>query len=456
METILEQLTPSPARKNNRRWHQLAPWAASMLFSLTLNWSASAQSNPLPSADPKLVERAQALHKRAIVIDTHNDITSAILDEGFDLNTPTGKTHTDLPGMLKGGLSAEFFSIYVSREYAEDPVRMGSGSASRALDMIDITYQQVERHADKLTLATTAQEIRAAKKKGKIAILMGIEGGHAIENSLFTLRSFHRLGIRYMTLTHSNTNDWCDSAGTGDGAVAKHGGLSNFGEKVVLEMQRLGMLVDVSHISDEAFFDVIRIAKAPVIASHSSARAIADHPRNMSDEMLKSVQQNGGIVMVNFYNLYIDPVAIAAEKERSTQLKPQLEALREQYKLDRRGYWQARQKLYEAHPIPATSLSVLIDHIDHITKVAGVDHVGLGSDFDGVPLLPQGIERVELLPNITLALLQRGYSEQDVLKILGENFLRVMEKAEAYARSTKTTWSGSGDTSRIERKKTEP
>lgn len=416
---------------------------------------ALAQPVPASTPDPALVKRADALHKRAIVVDTHNDITSLVLDDGFDLAKPTGKTHTDLPGMLKGGLTAEFFSIYVSREYAEDPLRMGAGSAARALEMIDATYQQLERHPEQLRLATTAQEIRTAKKQGKVAILMGIEGGHAIENSLFALRSFHRLGIRYMTLTHSNTNDWCDSSGTGDGAITRHGGLSPFGEKVVQEMQRIGMLVDVSHISDEAFFDVIRIAKAPVIASHSSARAVANHPRNMTDEMLKAVQQNGGVVMVNFYTQYIDPAAIQAEKARAEKLKPALDVLREQYKSDRRGYWVARQKLYAEHPIPATPLSVLIDHIDHIAKTAGVDHVGLGSDFDGVPALPQGIEKVEQLPNLTLALLQRGYSEQDVLKILGENFLRVMEKAEAYARSTGTTLSGSGDTSRLEKKKTE-
>lgn len=396
--------------------------------------------------DPALWKRAQALHQRAIVIDGHNDITSAILEENFDLAKPKGQTHTDLARLKAGGMTAEFFAIYVSRSYAEHPSAIKGGAARRALDMIDITYQQIERHSESLRLALTAADIRQAKKDGKIAILMGIEGGHAIENSLHTLRGMYRLGVRYMTLTHSNTNDWADSAGTGDGAEVRHNGLSTFGEAVVAEMQRIGMLVDISHVSDDTFDDVLRIAKAPVIASHSSARAVANHPRNLTDEQLKTITRNQGLVMVNFYSLYIDPATMAADKARQAALKPQLDAIKAQYKDNPDQERTARIALLKAHPIPETPLSVLIDHIDHIAKVAGVDHVGLGSDFDGVPLLPKGIEGVDQLPNITYELLKRGYSDEAVLKILGGNFLRVMEQAEGYSKSTKTRLSGDGDT----------
>lgn len=407
-------------------------------------------SMPMLSAaegkDPALWKRAQALHQRAIVIDGHNDITSAILEDNFDLAKPKGQTHTDLARLKAGGMTAEFFAIYVSRSYAEHPSAIKGGAARRALDMIDITYQQIERHSESLRLALTAADIRQAKKDGKIAILMGIEGGHAIENSLHTLRGMYRLGVRYMTLTHSNTNDWADSAGTGDGAEVRHNGLSPFGEAVVAEMQRIGMLVDISHVSDDTFDDVLRIVKAPVIASHSSARAVANHPRNLTDEQLKTIARNQGLVMVNFYSLYIDPATMAADKARQAALKPQLDAIKAQYKDNPDQERAARIALQKAHPIPETPLSVLIDHIDHIAKVAGVDHVGLGSDFDGVPLLPKGIEGVDQLPNITYELLKRGYSDEAVLKILGGNFLRVMEQAEGYSKSTKTRLSGDGDT----------
>ena len=404
-----------------------------------------------PSAGGKsggdLEQHAAALHRDAIVVDTHNDITSAILDEGFDLGAPNGKTHTDLPRMKAGGITAEFFAIYVDRQYAESPTSLTGGSARRALDMIDIVYRQIERHPQDLMLATRAEDIRKAKAEGKIAALMGIEGGHAIENSLFALREFYRLGVRYMTLTHTNTNDWADSAGFAGPEPAKNHGLSPFGEEVVHEMQRIGMLVDVSHVSDETFASVIKIAKAPVIASHSSSRALADHRRNMTDDMLRALAKNGGVAMANFSPGFIDQKCVTTQRELFTKHKDEIAALKKQYAATPGVFFDEMKKRMQCAPTP---LSVLIDHIDHMVKVAGIDHVGLGSDFDGVPSLPEGLDGIDKLPRITLALLKKGYSDDDVKKILGGNFLRVFEEAERYAQGTKTTLSGDGSTRRID------
>lgn len=357
--------------------------------------SISSTSSSAPPVAETLDQRAARVHRDAIVIDGHNDIPSVIAATGFDLGKPNGKTHTDLPRMRAGGITGEFFSIFVDAKYAQS-----NGAARRALDLIDIVYQQVERHGDTLMLATTVEDIRRAKRESKIAVLMGVEGGHAIENSLSTLRTFHRLGVRYMTLTHTNTNDWADSAGYSGPAPVRHHGLSEFGKEVVREMQRIGMLVDVSHVSDETFFATLEVARAPVIASHSSARAVADHRRNLSDDMLRALAKNGGIAMANFFPGFIDPT----RKDNPS----------------------------------TTPLSVLIDHIDHMVKIAGIDHVGLGSDFDGIPTLPVGLTGIDQLPNITRELLARNYSEDDVRKILGENFLRVFAAAQSFARSTKT------------------
>ena len=378
---------------------------------------ATTASQPAAHAEPaaplSIEERANRLHREAIVIDTHNDITSAILDDGFDLGKPNGHTATDLVKMRAGGITAEFFSIFVDRAYAEHPTSAGGGSARRALDLIDLTYRQVERYPNDLVLARTVDDVRRAKGGGKIAVMMGIEGGHAIENSLSALRDFYRLGVRYMTLTHTNTNGWADSSGMFDPAPVKHHGLTPFGEEVVREMQRIGMLVDVSHVSDETFFDVMKTAKTPVIASHSSVRAIANLRRNVSDDMLRALAENGGVCMVNFWPAFLDPASMAAMRA--------------------------------SKPLPPTPISVVVDHIDHIVAVAGIDHVGLGSDFDGVDSLPEGLSGLDELPNLTRALLERGYSDDDAKKILGENFLRVLGAAEAYATSSGTTLSGDGD-----------
>ncbi len=402
-------------------------------LGMTAQTSTSSQS----PRDERLWKEALKIQRKSIVVDTHNDITGMMIDDGYDLGTSSvGKYHTDLARMKEGGLTAEFFSIYVDRKYAKD-----GGSARRALDQIDLVYRAAERYPDKMMMATSVADIRRAKKQDKIAALMGIEGGHAIENSLMALRDFYRLGVRYMTLTHNNTNDWADACCD----TSRHNGLSDYGRDVVREMNRLGMFVDVSHVSDKTMSDVLDVSTAPVIASHSSARALNSHLRNIPDDLLRRIAKNGGVVMVNFYPVFIDQKALDANKERNERLKPQLDALNERYKDDAVRLSAERQKVFDANPLPTTPLSVLIDHIDHIAKVAGVDHVGIGSDFDGVPSLPVGIEDISKLPVITYELLRRGYKEKDIRKILGENLLRAFAEAEKVSRTMGRTISGEGN-----------
>jgi len=391
--------------------------------------------------DEKLWKRALELHRKAIVVDTHNDILSMMIDDNYDLGVSSvGKYHTDIARMKQGGLTAEFFSVYIDRSYVKE-----GGSARRALDMIDYVYRAAERYPNDLMLAYSTADIRRAKKQKKIAALMGIEGGHAIEDSLMALRDFYRLGIRYMTLTHNNTNNWADACCD----EARHNGLSDFGKEVVREMNRVGMLVDISHVSDKTMSDVLDLSTAPVIASHSSARALADRPRNIPDDLLRRIAKNGGVVMVNFYPGFIDKNVVAASKERDERLKPQMDELKATYKDDAKRLATEINKLQAAYPLPSTPLSVLMDHFDHIAKVAGVDHVGIGSDFDGVPSLPVDIEDISKLPNITYELLKRGYSEKDVRKVLGENFLRAFAQAESVAQKSSRTLSGDGSVRRI-------
>jgi membrane dipeptidase len=384
------------------RWRILL--AACLLFQALAGLGRVSAQTSTKSDDAQLRARAELLHRSSLVIDTHNDVTSFITDEGFDLGTPdpSGKIQTDLGKMRQGGIGAEFFSIYVASKYARE-----GGSARRAMEMIDGVYEQLRRHPDHLELATTAADIRRIHRSGKIAALMGIEGGHAIEDSLATLRMFHRLGVRYMTLTHTNTNNWADSAGgISVPAEAKHGGLNPFGREVVREMNRLGMMVDISHVADSTFWSVIEISRAPVIASHSSARALTNVGRNLSDEMLRAVARNGGVVMVNFYNAFINTEYAPADRPRPT-----------------RG-------------VKAATLEMLLHHFEHIIRVAGIDHVGIGSDYDGVDgEVPAGVEDISKLPTLTYELLRRGYREEDVRKVLGENLLRVMARTEEVAQS---------------------
>jgi membrane dipeptidase len=392
--------------------------------------------------DERLWQRALQIHRRAIVIDTHNDVTTPMTNDDFDLSgTPPTPYRTNIERMKKGGLTAEFFSLYVKPWYVEH-----GGSARRTLDMIDSVYRAVERHPRDLMFATSVADIRRAKRQGKIAALMGIEGGHAIEDSLPTLREFYRLGVRYMTLTWNNTNNWAD-AGRGE---KKHQGLSDFGKEVVREMNRLGMMIDVSHVSDETMSDALEVSKAPIIASHSSARALSNVPRNIPDDLLKRIAKNGGVIHVNFYSVFVDTNTVSPQSTaRDERLKAQQAAIDKKYKNDPERRAEESDKLEAANPLPPLPISKLIDHIDHIVKVAGIDHVGIGADFDGANDMPEGAQDVSMLPNITYELLKRGYSERDIRKILGENLLRAFAEAERVARSMSRSISGDGSTRRI-------
>ena len=393
--------------------------------------------------DERLWQRALAIHRRSIVIDTHNDVTTPMTNDDFDLSgEPPFPYRTNIKRMKQGGLTAEFFSLYIRTSYVDN-----GGAARRTLDMIDSVYRAVERNPSDLMFATSVADIRRAKQQRKIACLMGIEGGHAIENSLPTLREFYRLGVRYMTLTWNNTNDWAD-AGRGE---KKHNGLTEFGREVVREMNRLGMLIDVSHVADKTMSDALDVSTAPIIASHSSARALADVPLNIPDDQLKRIAKNGGVVQLNFYSGIVDSTTYAPlNTARNAALKTQQDALNEKYKNDPERLAEESDKLEASHQLsPLIPLSKLIDHFEHIIKVAGIDHVGIGADFDGAVDMPEGAQDVSMLTNITYELLKRGYSERDIRKVLGENLLRAMGQAERVARSSRTKLSGGGSTKRI-------
>ena len=420
----------------------IEPRILSVLFSLSLVSASLAQTMP-QGADRRVWARALAIHKRAIIVDGHNDIPSPMVDEDFDLATNSvGKFHrdgdpfhTDLSRFKASGITGEFFSIYVSGSM----LRTG-GAARRAMDLIDATYREAERHPRQLMMCTTAADIRRAKRLSKVCALMGIEGGYAIENSLSALRDFYRLGIRYMTLTHNVTLDWADAHND----QPKNNGLSDFGKEVVREMNRLGMLVDISHVSKKVMDDVLDITTAPIIASHSNARALNDHTRNIPDDVLKRIAKNGGVVMINFYPSFLDARTNKEENERSARLRPQLEALRAQYKDNQAAFNEAERKLLAANPIYVASYTRIVDHIDHIKQVAGIDYIGIGSDYDGVPFLPAGMNGMEDLVLVTYEMLRRGYTELEIRKVLGENFLRAFSRAEHVARIGSRQVSGQG------------
>jgi membrane dipeptidase len=392
--------------------------------------------------EASLRARAEKLHRDSIVVDTHNDITTPMIEEGFDLGMDGAdpkakiKTHTDLKRMKAGGLDAEFFAIYVDKIFVNKATADGGGAARRALDMISLVDEQVRKHSDVLEAATTAEDIRRIARKGKIAALMGIEGGHAIEDSLHALRMFYKLGVRYMTLTHTNTNNWADSeADLNNPNVKHHNGLTDFGRGVVREMNRLGMMVDVSHVADKTFYDVIETSKAPVIASHSSCRALANHTRNMTDDMLRALAKNKGVVMINFYDGFLD----SRKAELAMRRRTMQDELTKTYPNDAKRVNEEMQKWNAANQSGTTPFSVLMEHFIHVIKVAGIDHVGIGSDFDGVPALPEGMEDISKLPNLTIELMKRGYSDADIKKVLGENLLRVMSQAERVSRETQAS-----------------
>ncbi len=404
----------------------------------------SVSSQTMPSdADPKIWAQALKIHKKSIIIDGHNDITGPMMDMDLDLSTDTtGKfqsggdpLHTDIARWKKGGMTGQFMSIYVSG----NTLRTG-GSMRRAMELIDVTKREAERHPKDLVTCTTAAEIRQAKKQGKICLLMGIEGGYAIENSLYALRNFYRLGVRYMTLTHNVTHDWADTHVAGQ---QKHNGLTDFGKEVVREMNRLGILVDISHVSPKVMHDVLDISKAPLIASHSGARGVNDHTRNVPDDVLARLKQNGGVIMVVFYPSFLDERTNREENERTAKLRDQVAALREQYKTDDASFIAARRKLYEANPIYIADYKRIVDHIDHIKKVAGIEHAGIGSDYDGVPFLNPPMKGVEDLALVTYEMLRRGYTEKEIMMVLGGNMLRAMETAENVSANKQISGGGS-------------
>jgi membrane dipeptidase len=367
-------------------------------------------------------------HTTALVIDTHADTPQRFVDEGWSFSDPLGHGQLNLDTARAGNLAAEFFAIWA------EPVAWRGRYADRTLQLIDGVYEQLRRHPATLRLGLSSADIVQAHTDGIFCVLLGIEGGHSIENSLDQLRLYHRLGVRYMTLTWSNSNEWADSSGDlNDPAVAHHGGLTDFGRDVVREMNRLGMMVDVSHVSDETFWQVLQTTRAPIIASHSSARALTDSPRNLTDQQLRAIATNNGVAMVNFYPAFISDewrtgwMATAPERDRLHREAIAVLAQRglpftygDALRLDRAFY---AQHLEGKLPLPP--LSALIDHIDHVAQVAGIDHVGLGSDFDGVTFLPEGLASAADLPKITAALVERGYTHEQLRKLLGGNLLRV-------------------------------
>ena len=383
------------------------------------------QSGGAASGWPDAVRR---IHETAIVVDGHNDLPWRIREfhdssfDKIDLTRPQPELHTDIDRLKIGGMGAQFWSAYVPISTIAD-----GGAARYGLEQIDLIRRMIDRYPSVFELALSADDIVRIHRSGKIASLIGLEGGHAIENSLGVLRTFFDLGVRYMTLTHNETLDWCDAATD----EAKHGGLSPFGEEVVLEMNRLGMLVDISHISADAMRDVLRVSTAPIIASHSSAFALAAHPRNVPDDVLRRVTDNGGVIMVNFY-----PGFILSELEPGGRRAKAIEAIRTKH-LDNAVGKAAADEAVEAwerdHPKPRGTVKDVVDHIDHIVKVAGIDHVGLGSDYDGIPTVPEQLDDVAAFPNITQELLARGYSSGDIHKILGRNLIRAFREAGAVA-----------------------
>jgi membrane dipeptidase len=387
---------------------------------------AAAQSN-----SPGISAQARAIHNSAIVVDTHADTPQRFLYENFDIGSTDPKDigHISLDKARAGNLGAEFFSIWA------DPTTTKGHFAQATFDMIDSVYEQAAQHPDRMMMAYSVEDIERAHKQNKLAALMGIEGGHSIENDIHLLRDFYRLGVRYMTLSWSNTNEWADSSGDiNDPKIEHHNGLTDSGKQIVLEMNRLGMMVDISHVADKTFYDAIAVSRAPVIASHSSSRALTNHPRNMTDDMLRALAKNGGVVQVNFYSAFVDEnyrkAAEAQNKEHDAAVEDYIAKLKAAGKTVTYLDYDHMEREWAAK-IPRPPLKSLIDHIDHIAKVAGVDHVGLGSDFDGVSgAMPQGIDSAADLPRITQALLDRGYSAGDIHKILGGNLLRVFREVE--------------------------
>ena len=391
-----------------------------------LAFAASTAISQIESEPVVVSDQARALHESSLLIDGHNDLAWEVRTRAggdwdqADISKRQPRFHTDIPRLRAGGVGAQFWSVYVPAN-----TRFRGQSAQQTLEQIALVRRMIERYPETFAFADSADEIARIRDQGKIACLIGIEGGHSIENSLTLLRKYRNLGVKYMTLTHGDTLKWADSSSD----EPKHDGLTEFGERVVREMNRLGMIVDVSHVSDATMEDAIRISQAPVIASHSSARAVADHPRNIPDRLLKMIAADDGVVMVNFFSGFVVP-------ESATIMDEWIDVRRELHRKfpNESDYKRASSKWWKTHPMPRGTIEDVMRHIDHIVEVAGIDHVGLGGDFDGVDTLPVGLEDVSTYPKITQLLLDRGYPPEEIRKILGQNLMRVMRAVDATAK----------------------
>ncbi len=370
---------------------------------------------------------ARALHFSSLVFDTHADTPQRLFFEQFDLAARDAEGCVDIPRLREGGVGAIFFALWVPVEIK------GAAATQRARDLLAATLRQIEVHPEQLTLATTSGAIRAARAAGKIAVLMGVEGGHAIDNDLALLREFHARGVRYMTLTHNAATEWADSSND----APRHNGLTDFGREVIREMNRLGMIVDVSHVSDSTFYQVLETSRAPVIASHSCCRALCDAPRNLDDAMIQALASRGGVIHITFHDGFLSQEYTNAKRALAAEI-----AANEHVVTERNGENEARNLIelqglsdeaIRAGKLPQVSWEKIVEHIDHAARIAGADHVGVGSDFDGA-FMPAGMEDASKFPHITGGLLRRGYAEADIRKMLGENTLRVMDDAERVAK----------------------
>jgi membrane dipeptidase len=373
----------------------------------------------------------EQVHRSAIILDAHADTPQRFLDEQWNFSDPLGHGMLNLPTARAGNLAGQIFAIWV------EPTQHRNHYAQRALALIQSVHQQVDQHPNDLTLCLTAADIRQAHAQGKFAILLSLEGGHAIENSLTLLRQYHSLGVRSVTLTWANSNQWADSSGDiDDDAIPHHNGLTPFGRQVIAEMNALGILIDVSHVSDKTFADVLALTRAPIVASHSNARALTHSPRNLTDDMLRALAANHGLAMVNFYPAFLDESWRQAWNAQRPARQAAQSALAAQYPNQPIPFHASNAiERHFAAQLPRPPVQSLIRHILHIIEVAGIDHIGLGSDFDGISALPEGIDSAADLPKITAALLAEGLTPQDLHKLLGANLLRVLEQVESTAHS---------------------
>lgn len=400
-----------------RRNARLLRWLAGSL-GIGLLALAAAACSPQAAVDrDRTSSRAARVHRDAFVFDGHCDTALDMLREEIDLGRRRDDGHIDIPRMRAGGLDAQVFALWPEPDHWPDH------AARRTLQLADAVLRAIERHPDELALARSAADARRIQRSGRIAVFLGIEGGHAIEDELALLRMFHRLGVRLMTLTWMRNTHWADASGD----EAEHGGLTPFGERVVREMNRLGMVIDVSHVADSTFYHVLRISRRPVVASHSGARAVCPHHRNLDDAMLRALAENGGVVGINYFTGFLDPRAAPVFEAMWDELEPLWQAHRDQPE----RYRELRKPIvarYEAR-LPRVTIARLLDHIDHVVQVAGIDHVALGSDFDGISYTPAGLDDVSDLPHVTAGLLERGYSADEVRRILGGNLMRVFAAA---------------------------